>query len=265
MCHPVYSLCNLGAIHVDRVLSLGHQLKWGKSLHCRLMKRVGSSSLEKPSISITFISAPYLEYENEIWSSKSRSAERNLCGSRCEWNSLTTVSGVRRTWSAMYPIVTSSGNRILSPTLSNLPPPATGNILAASERLRQNPAPPVANQNLILRWKNCRLMSLPSDRPIAHINKFWNFHTDSRSVQGLLFFDPISSQANLHRCCNSLPGRDLPACCPCQEFRAAPGSRAFRDTSPRGGRTVSASVAAPARWRSCHRQNGRTTCSEDSR
>lgn len=48
------------------------------------------------------------------------------------------------------PIVTSSGNRILSPMLMNFPPPATGIIRKANERLMQNPAPPVANQNFTL-------------------------------------------------------------------------------------------------------------------
>lgn len=46
------------------------------------------------------------------------------------------------------PIVTSSGNRILSPISTNLPLPAIGNIFIANARLTQNPAPPVANQNL---------------------------------------------------------------------------------------------------------------------
>lgn len=48
------------------------------------------------------------------------------------------------------PIVTSSGNRILSPMLINFPPPAMGIIRNANERLIQKPAPPVANQNLTL-------------------------------------------------------------------------------------------------------------------
>lgn len=48
------------------------------------------------------------------------------------------------------PIVTSSGKRILSPMLINLPPPATGIIRKANERLMQKPAPPVANQNFTL-------------------------------------------------------------------------------------------------------------------
>lgn len=46
-------------------------------------------------------------------------------------------------------MVTSSGNLILSPMLMNLPPPAMGNIFKVSARLRQKPAPPVANQNVI--------------------------------------------------------------------------------------------------------------------
>ena len=47
------------------------------------------------------------------------------------------------------PMVTSSGNLILSPMLINLPPPATGNIFNVKARLKQKPAPPVANQNVI--------------------------------------------------------------------------------------------------------------------
>lgn len=47
------------------------------------------------------------------------------------------------------PIVTSSGKRILSPMLMNLPSPAMGNIRRVSALLKQNPAPPVANQNVI--------------------------------------------------------------------------------------------------------------------
>jgi hypothetical protein len=45
-------------------------------------------------------------------------------------------------------MVTSSGNRILSPIAKNLPLPATGNIFWAKARLMQNPAPPVANQKV---------------------------------------------------------------------------------------------------------------------
>ena len=47
------------------------------------------------------------------------------------------------------PMVTSSGKRILSPILINLPPPAMGNILRVRARLKQKPAPPVANQKVI--------------------------------------------------------------------------------------------------------------------
>lgn len=47
------------------------------------------------------------------------------------------------------PMVTSSGNLILSPILINLPPPAIGNIFNVRARLKQKPAPPVANQNVI--------------------------------------------------------------------------------------------------------------------
>jgi len=47
------------------------------------------------------------------------------------------------------PIVTSSGKRILSPMLINLPPPAMGSIFKVRARLRQKPAPPVANQKVI--------------------------------------------------------------------------------------------------------------------
>lgn len=47
------------------------------------------------------------------------------------------------------PIVTSSGNRIFRPILMNLPPPAIGNIFIVSARLKQKPAPPVANQKEI--------------------------------------------------------------------------------------------------------------------
>lgn len=46
-------------------------------------------------------------------------------------------------------MVTSSGNLILSPILINLPPPAIGNIFNVRARLKQKPAPPVANQNVI--------------------------------------------------------------------------------------------------------------------
>lgn len=49
----------------------------------------------------------------------------------------------------MNPIVTSSGNLILSPILTNFPPPAIGSIFNANALLIQTPAPPVANQNFI--------------------------------------------------------------------------------------------------------------------
>lgn len=49
----------------------------------------------------------------------------------------------------MNPIVTSSGKRILSPMLVNFPSPAIGNIRRVNALLKQNPAPPVANQKVI--------------------------------------------------------------------------------------------------------------------
>lgn len=47
------------------------------------------------------------------------------------------------------PIVTSSGKRILSPMLMNLPSPAIGSIRRVRALLKQKPAPPVANQKVI--------------------------------------------------------------------------------------------------------------------
>lgn len=49
----------------------------------------------------------------------------------------------------MKPMVTSSGNRILSPIFTKFPLPATGIILRPNARLTQKPAPPVANQKVI--------------------------------------------------------------------------------------------------------------------
>lgn len=69
--------------------------------------------------------------------------------SRCEWKESTTVSGTFSRYSTMKPNVTSSGNLILSPMVTNLPLLAKGIIFIANARLIQNPAPPVANQNLI--------------------------------------------------------------------------------------------------------------------
>lgn len=103
----------------------------------------------------------------------------NSMGSRCEWNWSTTVSGtfikyskhkqflVKNLFSTktnpiclpiINPTVTSSGNRIRSPMLINLPPPATGTIRKASALLMQNPAPPVANQKLTFGWGSCSLV-----------------------------------------------------------------------------------------------------------
>ena len=45
-------------------------------------------------------------------------------------------------------MVTSSGSLILFPMDSNFPPPINGINFTANARLRQKPAPPVANQNL---------------------------------------------------------------------------------------------------------------------
>lgn len=95
----------------------------------------------------------------------------NSIGSKCEWKLSTTVRGTFRRCSVkdkknyvinckfsfilrftipiMKPMVTSSGNLILSPMLINLPPPAIGNIFNVKARLKQKPAPPVANQNVI--------------------------------------------------------------------------------------------------------------------
>lgn len=69
--------------------------------------------------------------------------------SRCEWNESTTTRGTFDKYSTMKPSVTSSGKRILSPMVTSRPLLASGMILMANARLTQNPAPPVANQNLI--------------------------------------------------------------------------------------------------------------------
>lgn len=82
------------------------------------------------------------------WSRKLSTAMWSI-RSRWEWNESTTVSGTFSRYSTMKPSVTSSGNRILSPMVTNRPLLASGIIFIANARLMQNPAPPVANQNLI--------------------------------------------------------------------------------------------------------------------
>ena len=106
---------------------------------------VGSSWLLKElwiSKTLELSSLSMYEYEMVSWSTG-----RFLWGSICEWNSLTTVIGTFKRDSITYPMVTSSGNRIFSPTDSNLPPPMSGIIFEAKDCERQKPAPPVANQN----------------------------------------------------------------------------------------------------------------------
>uniref|UniRef100_A0A182J3P0 Uncharacterized protein n=1 Tax=Anopheles atroparvus TaxID=41427 RepID=A0A182J3P0_ANOAO len=69
------------------------------------------------------------------------------------------------------PIVTSSGKRILSPIVTNLPLAATGIILNASARLMQNPAPPVANQNVTFLFTSVDVLRFQLHRQLITVGK----------------------------------------------------------------------------------------------
>ena len=84
------------------------------------------------------------------WSAKA-SLGISLSASRCEWNCSTLVSGTPATCSAAYPSVTSSGRRMRADVSEK---EENDEIRLARGRLRQRPAPPVANQNETRFWKN---------------------------------------------------------------------------------------------------------------
>ena len=88
----------------------------------------------------------------------------SLCRfSRCEWNRGLWSRRAPRSPSTMYPTVQSSGSHPQTRQLASQPPTylAHGLILRARPLLRQNPAPPVANQNFtVFDWKKEKLSGL---------------------------------------------------------------------------------------------------------
>ena len=196
---------------------------------------VGSSSwLKELEMSNTFVWSSLSIYEKEILS---WSTTKFLCGSICEWNSLTTVIGTFKPCSMTYPMVTSSGSRIFSPTDSNRPPPMRGIILVAKECERQKPAPPVANQNF-----TCNdLMACQC----AHVSV------------ARLEAEPKRRSAKM---------RWLPAYyCLCRGSPGALVRRVCLSTSLDGSQTGSICPPGLEHWRNCHHQNGRTICKRTTR
>lgn len=112
------------------------------------MNLVGSSNSLRPLFNAIWLLCCNVEgsaYPKEIWSAMLDSGII-LNGSKWEWKLRTTVKGTPSLCSTMKPTVTSSGSRMFSPVATNSPFSTMGFIFSTKGRLRQNPAPPVANQ-----------------------------------------------------------------------------------------------------------------------